>query len=700
MPGHMTLQQQLESALSHHRAGRLAEAERLYRQILAQQPNHADALHLLGALAAQAGRLDEATDLIRQAIAICSTNPFYHSNLGKTLRDIGRLDEAVTSYRQAIRLNPDLAEVHYNLGNALKDKKQLDEAVASYRQAIRLKPDYAEAHSNLADALKDNEQLDEAIASYRQAIRLKPDLAQAHSNLGNALKDIAQLDGAIASYRQAIRLKPDFAEAQSNLGNALKDNEQLGEAIASYRQAIRLKPDLADAHYNLGNALKDMGQLDEAVASYRQAIRLKPDFAEAHRNLLYALHFHPGHDARSICEEHRNWSHQFAEPLKKFIHPHVNDRGPERRLRIGYVSPYFREHCQSFFTIPLLSNQNREAFEVFCYADLRRPDAVTQRIRGYAQVWRSILGTTDTEAARTIRQDRIDILVDLTMHMARGRPLLFARKPAPVQVAWLAYPGTTGLSAMDYRLTDPYLDPPGLNDQFYSETSIRLPDTFWCYDPLITELLVNSLPAQTHGHVTFGCLNNFCKVNEQVLRLWAQVLKTIPTSRFMLLCPEGSHRQSFLDVLQREGFDPDRVELIARRPRLQYLELYHRIDVGLDTFPYNGHTTSLDSFWMGVPVITLVGRTVVGRAGLSQLTNLGLPELIARTPEQYVQIATDLAGGLPRLAELRRTLRARMQASPLMDAPRFTRNIEAAYRQMWRNWCQHGENSSLKCPTT
>jgi predicted O-linked N-acetylglucosamine transferase (SPINDLY family) len=249
---------------------------------------------------------------------------------------------------------------------------------------------------------------------------------------------------------------------------------------------------------------------------------------------------------------------------------------------------------------------------------------MTERIRGYAHVWRSILGTSDEEAARIIREDGIDILVDLTMHMAYGRPLIFARKPAPVQVAWLAYPGTTGLSTMDYRLTDQYLDPPGSNDQFYSETSIRLPDSFWCYDPLVTQLAVNPLPAQIDGHVTFGCLNNFCKVNDQVLQLWAQVLRTGDRSRLMILCPEGSPREQLLEIMRREGIRADRIELITFLPRLQYLEHYHRIDVGLDTFPYNGHTTSLDSFWMGIPVVTLVGQTVVGRAGLSQLTNLGL----------------------------------------------------------------------------
>ena len=312
-----------------------------------------------------------------------------------------------------------------------------------------------------------------------------------------------------------------------------------------------------------------MGQLDEAMAALRQAVRRKPDLAEAHSNLVFTLPFHPGYDARTIYEENRRWNDQFAEPLRKFIQPHTNDRNPDRRLRIGYVSPDFRKHCQSFFTIPLLSNHHREAFEIFCYANVGRPDAVTQRIRGCAQVWRSIVGMTDDEAAGIIRADRIDILVDLTMHMANGRPLIFARKPAPVQVAWLAYPGTTGLSAMDYRLTDPYLDPPGLDDQFYSETSIRLPDTFWCYDPLVTELAVNALPAQINGHITFGCLNNFCKVNEQVLRLWAQVLRSVNRSRFILLCPEGSHRQPLLDLLQREGINPDRIELFAQRLRVR-----------------------------------------------------------------------------------------------------------------------------------
>ena len=372
-----------------------------------------------------------------------------------------------------------------------------------------------------------------------------------------------------------------------------------------------------------------------------------------------------------------------------FIPPHPQDRSPERRLRVGYVSPDFRNHCQSLFTIPLLAHHDHAAFEIFCYASVVRPDDHTRRLAGYADVWREVCPLCDAALCELIRADRIDLLVDLTMHMAHGRPLAFARKPAPIQVAWLAYPGTTGLDAIGYRLTDPYLDPPepGVDEQ-YTEKSLRLPATFWCYAPLENPPpAVNPLPALANGYVTFGCLNNFCKVNQGVLKLWAQVLVSVADSRLMLLADEGSLRERTLNLLESLGVSRQRVSFFGKRPRPEYLKLYQLIDIGLDTLPYNGHTTSLDSYFMRVPVVTLVGRTVVGRAGFSQLTNLGLPELIARTPEEYLRIARNLATDPGRLAGIRATLRSRMQASPLMDGAAFARGIEAAYRQMWRKWC-------------
>jgi protein O-GlcNAc transferase len=686
----MTTQQALELALRHHEAGRLSEAEKIYRQILSDQPHNAEVLSLLSAITFQAGDHQRALEPIKQAIAIDPGTATYHNNLGRILAAMGRLDEAVTAFRSALELSPDRAEVHRNLGKALAEQEHFQAAIDAYRSALKLKPLYPEVHYRLGNLFKNQQQLPEAIAAFRCAIQIQPDYAEAHNKLGAALQAQGQFAAAMACYQECLRLKPKFAEARNNLGNVFKELDEPDQAIEQYRLAIECKPDYARAYNNLGNALRDQGQADEAAGAYRRAVELNPDFPGAYSNLLYNLYFLADHDARAIYEEHIRWNRQMAEPLKKFIQPHPNDRDPERRLKIGYVSADFRNHSQSFFTVPLFSKHNHHEFEIFCYSNVTRADAITTRIKSYADVWRDTANLSDQHLDDLIRNDRVDILVDLTMHMANGRWPVFARKPAPVQVAWLAYPGTTGLSTMDYRLTDPYLDPPGLDDRFYCEESIRLSDAFWCYDPLTSDPeipKVNALPAITSGRVTLGSLNNFAKINDGVLQLWARVLAAVPRSHLILLAPAGQARRRVIDKFQTEGIDAGRVEFVERKPRLDYLKLHHHFDLGLDTLPANGHTTSLDSFWMGVPVVTLAGQTAIGRGGKSILSNLGLPELIAETPEEYVEIAVKLSSDLPRLAELRRTLRQRMQASPLMDAPSFARNVEAAYRQMWRRWC-------------
>jgi predicted O-linked N-acetylglucosamine transferase (SPINDLY family) len=719
----MTLQQQLESGLAHYHAGRLAEAEMIYRQILTQQPNHPEALYLLGVLAGKVGRNDIAEDLIRRAIAFRPNYAEAHSDLGNVLMDRGQLDEAIAAYRQAIALNPNLPEANANLGNALRVKGEFDEAIAACRRAIALRPDFAHAHCNLGNALLGKGRLDEAIASYRQAIRLKPDDAGAYSNLGVALKDLGQLEEAIASFRRAIRLKPDLAKAHDNLGNALKDIGQLDEAIASHRYAIRLKPDDAEAHYNLGialhakgqpdeaigayrqaiglrrnyaeaqnnlgNALKDSGQLDEATASYRQAVRLKPDDAAAHSNLVFALHFHPGYDARMIHEEASRWNQQHAEPLKKLIGPHTNNRDPDRRLRIGYVSPDFYLQAECFFVLPLLQSHDRRNFEIHCYSSVLRPDDITRRFKEHADVWHDVAAETDDRLAERIRRDQIDILIDLTMHMRNNRLLLFARKPAPVQVTWLAYPGGTGLPAIDYRLTDALLDPPD-SDSYYAERSIRLPGCWCCYDPL-SDAAIESPP---RDFVRFASLNNPVKLNDSTLALWSGVLQAVPGSRLLLLAISEDHRGRIRRLLADAGIGEDRLEFTGYLPRPSYLKLYNTIDACLDPLPYSGITTTLDALWMGVPVVTLVGQTASGRAGLSILTAAGMPELVAKSPEEFVAIAA-------RAGEYRpEDVRRQFSASSLMDAPRFARNVEAAYRQMWRNWCEKGGVSGLQCQAT
>ena len=438
--------------------------------------------------------------------------------------------------------------------------------------------------------------------------------------------------------------------------------------------------------------MKDKGQVEEAIECYRKALELDPDYAGARGNLIYTLLFHPDYDMPKLYEETVQWDVHHGR--RDAVFPaHVNERAPGRRLRIGYVSADFRGHVIGLNMLPLLERHDRSAVEIYCYSSAEKGDAMTERFRQEADVWRDICELNDEKAAELIRADRIDILVDLALHLAGNRLGIFTLKPAPVQMTFAGYPGTTGLHAIDYRLTDPYLDPPGatpgtgLFDAYYAEKSLRLRDSFWCFHPLTQEPPVAPLPVQERGYITFGNLNNLCKNNDYTLGLWAQVMHAVPRSRVTILSTLGTHRDRMVRTLEQAGIGAERVSFVLPRPRAKYLELYHDIDIGLDSFPYNGHSTSLDSCWMGVPVVTYVGPTVAGRAGWSQLSNLKLTELAGRTPEEFVKIAADLADNLEQLAWIRATLRQRMMDSPLMDATGFAQSIEGAYRQAWEKWC-------------
>ncbi len=566
-------------------------------------------------------------------------------------------------------------------------------AATLYKQILAVQPQNPHALHLLGVAYFQMDRAPEAADLIKKSVALFPTSPEAFNNLGLALHAMQRDHDAIAAYRQSLTLRPGAAEVHYNFGLALAAAGQLDEAIAAYQQSLALRPQFPEAQHDLAGALTQSNRLDEALLALGQVPPAHPGRFATHSNLIFKMYFQPQYDGPAILRQHGHWAELYADPLAPEIRPHTNDRSPDRRLRIGYVGAYFRDHCISFFTLPLFAHHNHDQFEIFCYADDSLPDAVTDRHRTHVDTWRTIIGLPERQLAEMIRADRIDILVDLTMHMARGRQLVFARKPAPIQITWAAYPGTTGNRAIDYRFTDPQLDPPpspsgsACHDADYSEASIRLPHTFWCYDPRTLEPAVNALPAATADHITFGCLNNFTKVNDDVIALWAKVMLAVPNSRLLILVPSESHPDRLLTKFASRGITPDRIEITPHRPRPEYLKLYHRIDICLDTFPYNGHTTSLDALWMGVPVITLCGQTCVSRAGLSQLTNLHLTDLVANTPEQFIHIATQLANDLPRLATLRATLRPRMQSSPLMNAPLFARNVESAYRTLWTKWC-------------
>jgi protein O-GlcNAc transferase len=632
--------------------GNFSAAESAYRKAMELQPNHAGAMSNLATVFDARGDGTQAVELLRAALMLEPANATFAVNLGAVLCRLRRFSEAEPVLRLALVNEPRNAKVAYNLGNALHGLGKLPEAVEQYRKAIEL----------------------------------RPDSAKAMNNLGTVYKELGDFKAAAKAYDSAIRLRPDSIPAINNAGALLRTMGRLEAAEAILRRGLAVNADHPALYANLGNVLKDSGRLEDAIACFRKTLELDPSAAGTHGNLAYSLSFsstEPG----PILEECIRWNDRHAAAIRPKVLNFPNDRSVNRRLRVGYVSPDFRDHCQSLFTIPLLSHHDHARFEIYCYCSVKRPDGHTQRIETYADVWRDVRNLDDAELAEMIRMDGIDILVDLTMYMADGRPLLFARKPAPVQIAWLAYPGTTGIAVMDYRFSDPRLDPPGY-DNHYTERTIRLADSFWCYDPLADGLEVNELPALTEGRLTLGCLNNPCKLTDQTLRLWAEVMRALPTARLMLMAPPGAHREHLQGRLAAQGIGADRLSFVPFQRRDEYLRTYHQIDFGLDTFPYNGHTTSLDSFWMGVPVVTRVGKTCVGRAGLSQLFHLDLLRLAGETDAGFFDSAIALASDLPRLAALRRELRGRLQRSALMDGARFTANVEAAYRRVWKSYCE------------
>jgi protein O-GlcNAc transferase len=578
----------------------------------------------------------------------------------------------------------------FNTGKALFGRGQLDLAAKCYREAIRLEPANPETHFHLGNALFVQGKIDEAGDAYREAIRLKPDYAEAHLNLANVLRPRGKLDEAIAAYRQAIRLVPGYAKAHSNLGVTLQEQGRLTEAVAEGRHAISLQPDLADAHSNLAVALWHQGKLDEAAAAFRRAIAIQPDHARAFSCLLFCLEYDDSL-TDDLFTEHRAFGARFGRPPPERA-AYANQPDPERRLRIGYVSPDFRWHSVAFFVEPLLKEHDRRAMEVFCYADVMQPDGATAYLQGFADHWLASAWLSDDALGERIRQDEIDILVDLAGHTANNRLGVFARKPAPVQVTWLGYPNTTGLSAIDYRLVDAVTDPPGEADAAATETLVRLDGGFLCYGGVDGAAEPKDPPCLTAGAVTFGSFNNPAKLSGATYDAWAALLARLPQSRLLL---KGSSfadpdtRALFLARFVDRGVTTDRVELMPRLTGADaHLSAYHQVDIALDPFPYNGATTTCEALWMGVPVVTLRGNRHAGRVGASLLTQVGLTELITNSVEEYIETAIALARDPTRLASLRQSLRPRMTASPLCDSRAFARKMEAAFRTMWRRWCE------------
>ena len=722
-------------AAQHYQEGNLGAAEQICRQMLQADPADVYALHLFGLVAYQGGRVAEAVELLHKAVQRRPDLPVLHSSLGVALTEQGRLEEAVASLREALRLWPQSADAHNNLGNAFRKMGRRADAEASYRDALRVRPAFALAHNNLGLMLAEQNRLQEALASIREALRLQPGYAEAHQNLGNTFKRMSRWKDAEASYREAVRLRPDQPQFHNDVGVALAEQTRLVEAEASFRAALRLRPQYADGSYNLALALAAQGRHDEAedcfvqalgdkhraeilnelglslvaqgkpeeaLIIYREAAAVRPDLPYIASNLLLTLHYPAAYNPTATFAEHLHWGRQFTSreacgvwhaacmpPARRFT-PH----DPGRRLRIGYVSGDFRDHVMGRYSEAVIAAHDRSQFEIFCYTNAPKEDSRTQQIKAVADHWRPLVSQPYRQIAEMIRRDQIDILIDLAGHTGHNCLGVFARKPAPVQVTHLGYACTTGLAAMDYRLTDAYCDPPGQTEYLHTEKLVRLPRTFWCYVPSASPD-VWPLPAQRPGAVTFACVCTLAKVTEEMMALWAQILRSLPQAYMLVVTGAGRTRDEWVrSVFARHGIGPERLTLAPRQQIEIYLRLFQHVDIALDVYPFTGCNATADALWMGVPVISRVGPTAAARQGLSILSQVGLEELAVATPEAYVETAVRLAQDLPRLGALRGQLRDRVQRS-LADVRRFTRELEAVYRKTWKTYCDQASGGTI-----
>lgn len=697
--------QTLQQAIDYHKAGRLQEAERIYRAILQAQPNHPDAAHNLGVLAVQVKQPASGLPHFRTALEANPANRQYWLSYIDALIITGQTGEARQALEHARKCGlggmetdalaarlenpsqsePDEQEIK-TLVTLFADGRFAEAETFAHMMTLRF-PLYGVGWKALGIASEKSGRDSDALASMQKAAALLPGDAESHFNLATLLHKLDRLDEAVASYRQALKIKPDYAEAHRNLGLALQNLGRLVEAAASYRLALETRPDFAEAHNSLGVTLQDLGLLEEALASYRRALEINPNHTVAYSNLLFLLNHIPDLAGPVALEQARQYGRIVSNNAKTRFMEWSCTKRPER-LRIGFVSGDFIHSPVGHFLEPLLSKLNPASIEIIAYPTSPKADKFTSKIKSYFSAWRPLFGLSDEEAARLIHADSVHVLIDLSGHTKNNLLPVFAWKPAPVQVSWLGYFATTGVAEIDYLIADPWTLP-NTEEIYFTEKIWRLPETRLCFRPPDEDVAVSPLPALANGYITFGCFNNLTKMNDKVVALWSRVLAAVPNSRLFLKAQqlgEPSVQQHTIERFAGHGIDAWRLILEGFDSHAKYLTSYHMVDIALDTFPYPGGTTSFDALWMGVPVLTLNGERFLSRQGVGILMNAGLPDWIAADATDYMGRALTHAGDLQNLINLRSRLRRQVLASPLFDATRFARHFETAIWEMWQEY--------------
>ena len=651
----MTLAQaDLQRAFTAWQQGRLEEARLICEALLVGRPTSADALHLLGLIARQTGDSERAATFIRRAVELQPNNPAFHIHHGLALQDVGETSAAIDSYSRAIALKPGSAPAYFNRGNAFRELKQLEAAIADYDQATAIRPGYAEAFSNR----------------------------------GNALRALGKIDAAIASHEMAIAAKPDDAVLYDNLAAALLQQGQVVAAEATLRKAIALFPTNSKLYHRLAHTLLDGARPAEAEAACRRAIALQPDWRKPYSTLIFILDY-TATDAAVLQTARKQWAAHFATQDLR-AHPHSNARAPHRSLRIGYISADFSLHSASIVFGAMLMKFDTRQYEVYAYSNSANVDDVTRAFQSSVTRWRLIEELSDDSVCDLIREDEIDILVDLSGHSAGSRLPVFAKKPAPVQVtAWGCITGTIGLGTIDAIFADPVVVP-AHEKSLYAEEVVYLPSVLSALFPM-DHPDVNALPALSGESVTFGSFNRLIKISDETFKAWVRILHAVPGSRFILKTSEFAaehHRERVSKQFSDAGIDLNRVTLLGLTYWYEHQAAYNRVDISLDPFPHSGGVTALEGLMMGVPMVTLNGPTLVGRLSASVLTTIGLTDWIAKNVDDYVELAAQKAKNLQELAELRQGLRTRFSQSILGDTSAYVAAVEREYRRLWNRWCE------------
>lgn len=697
-----------------------------YRKALELNPEFTDAWVAMGAALQESGRFEEAESATRHALVLNPCLPGTHFNLGGLLFERKRYEDAIPSLREAIALQPDYSDAWLalakacrkaglftearaalmsllqvagddlvtlnNAGGVFRELGELQSALDCYRRVLELRPELPEALNNAAVLLEDMERYDEAQDFLERALAVSPEFSEALTNLGNFYGRQNDAEKAIACFRKALEIDPDASDAARNLAQALYLLGALDSALETSQLAARITPEDPNAHNSVGNILSALGRHDEAWQCYEKALEIDPEHLVAFSNRLFTANYSSRLSPEGDLAEARRYGKLVSRKAQPFGSWKVS-RDPIRVLRIGIVSGDLLEHPVAFFCESvlraLIEFPEPKRFEIFAYSNNSQTDWLTARIRGVCSAWRSIHALPDDKVAELIHGDQIDILIDLSGHTGMNRLPVFAWRPAPIQVTWLGYFATTGVNAIDYFIADPWCLPQ-THEPFFVEKILRLPSTRLCFTVPDEPVAVSPLPVGANGFVTFGCFNNLSKLSDPVIELWSEILEAVPGSRLMLKARqlgEASVRAALVKRFAACGVSPQQLILETPSTRREYLRAFQNVDIALDPFPYTGGTTTVESLWMGVPVLTLAGKTLLGRQGVGILANVGLNDWIASSRDDYKRRAIALAGDSARLALLRAGLRDRLVHSPLCDATQFATDFGSALRSAWVRWC-------------